>query len=80
MYEPVFPPAVAPEATAKLYSGKMSAAEFVCYFPNHTAWPDVILRLAGNGWEDKLIAAAQLYFHGEANEKNFKKVYDNLRQ
>ncbi|KAK3117122.1 hypothetical protein LTR53_001851 [Teratosphaeriaceae sp. CCFEE 6253] len=77
---PIFGRDIAPQDTDRLYPGAMSAMELVCLYPNHTLWPDVALRLLGGGWEPKLIAAAQLFFHGKLNPVDQSTQWGRLRQ
>ncbi|KAK3075826.1 hypothetical protein LTR53_000528 [Teratosphaeriaceae sp. CCFEE 6253] len=79
-HEPMFGPEIAAQDDVKLFAGKMSAIELVSFYPNYTLWPNVILRRLGNGWPNKVIAAAQLHYHGKLNKDNLKKRWWALRQ
>ena len=46
---------------AKLPQCQISAVELLTFFPNHTQWPKVIMRLIGTGWATSEIAKATLH-------------------
>ncbi|KAK4554093.1 hypothetical protein LTR86_008934 [Recurvomyces mirabilis] len=63
-YVPEFDDTFAPRETARLPQCKMSASEILCFFPRHTQWPDIMLRLIGNGWTSGTMADAILFHRG----------------
>ncbi|KAK3671575.1 hypothetical protein LTR78_008497 [Recurvomyces mirabilis] len=54
----------APRENARLPDCKMSATEILYFFPRHTQWPDIMLRLLGNGFNSSTMADGILYYRG----------------
>ncbi|KAK5716276.1 hypothetical protein LTR17_016465 [Elasticomyces elasticus] len=71
----------APHVTVDFYRGIMGAVEGLFYFPNHPKWAEFLLRLLGNGWTIKEIAAVMLFARGiPPTGRNFERAKDVLRK
>ncbi|KAK5700459.1 hypothetical protein LTR97_004976 [Elasticomyces elasticus] len=71
----------APHVTVDFYRGIMGAVEGLFYFPNHPKWAEFLLRLLGNGWTIKEIAAVMLFARGiPPTGGNFERAKDVLRK
>ncbi|KAK5675020.1 hypothetical protein LTS10_012432 [Elasticomyces elasticus] len=71
----------APHVTVDFYRGIMGAVEGLFYFPNHPKWAEFLLRLLGNGWTIKEIAAVMLFARGiPPTGRNFKRAKEALRK
>ncbi|KAK4955501.1 hypothetical protein LTR10_006440 [Elasticomyces elasticus] len=70
----------APHVTVDFYRGIMGAVEGLFYFPSHPKWAEFLLRLLGNGWTIKEIAAVMLFARGiPPTGRNFERAKDVLR-
>ncbi|TKA69431.1 hypothetical protein B0A55_07633 [Friedmanniomyces simplex] len=69
----------APDETVNLFRGWTGAVEIIELFPNHTKWPRVMLRLLGNGWTTKEIAAVLLFARGALDKDTLQRRYDTVR-
>lgn len=49
------------QVTAGLPACQIGAVELLAFFPFHTEWPKVLLRLLGNGWTSNTLAQASLH-------------------
>ncbi|TKA45752.1 hypothetical protein B0A54_03437 [Friedmanniomyces endolithicus] len=68
-----------PGDTVNLFHGLTGGVELLVLFPNHTKWPQVMLRLLGSGWTTKEMAAAQLYARG-GSQGNLKRRFATMRK
>ncbi|TKA76359.1 hypothetical protein B0A55_03732 [Friedmanniomyces simplex] len=69
----------APDETVNLFRGWTGAVEIIELFPNHTTWPRVMLRLLGNNWTTKEIAAVQLFARDALDKDTLQRRYDAVR-
>ena len=60
----------APAATTDLPLCELGAVELLTFFPNHTLWPLVSLRLHSRGWSVAEIAAVALHARGTLTTAN----------
>ncbi|KAK0824623.1 hypothetical protein LTR73_007673 [Friedmanniomyces endolithicus] len=68
-----------PDDTVSLFHGLTGGVELLVLFPNHTKWPQVMLRLLSSGWTTKEMAAVQLYARG-GSQGNLKRRFATLRK
>lgn len=54
----------ATSASVRLPQCDIGAVELATFFPNHTQWPAVVLRLIASGWNARDITDVQLHAHG----------------
>ena len=66
-------------ANALLPACEIGAVELLTFFPNHTQWPEVGLRLYGNGWNTLNVAKMQLHPRGRLNKAKGDKRITALR-
>lgn len=61
-------------ANARLPPCKLGAVEIVTFFPLHTRWPELGLRLYRNGWKSLSIAKATLHAREKLNYRDDRAV------
>ena len=64
---------------AKLPQCQVSAVELLTFFPNHTQWPKVMMRLIGTGWTTSEVAKATLYCRNAGSVDDARRRGDALR-
>ena len=64
---------------ADLPDCEIGAVELLTFFPNHTQWPKVVLRLIGNGWTGEDMAKVIFWARGLNDKEEVEKRRNALR-
>ena len=64
---------------ARLPPCQIGAVELMTFFPHHSQWPEVGLRVYRNGWDHSDVARIQLHARGTLDKQAYTKRYDALK-
>lgn len=71
--------ATAIPAKARLPSCDIGIVELLCFFPNHTKWPEAGIRAYRNEWKHGEVARIQLHARGKLTRDAYEKRIDCLK-
>lgn len=67
-------------ADAALPAFEIGAVELLTFYPNHTQWPDPMLRLKSHGWDTPEMAKVICFARGFGDYDTYKRRHDTMRQ